>query len=404
MRTRIVRVALVSAVVAVLLLGVPLAVVISRLLVSGERNELEREALRAAVSVSPSYAEGDQVELPTPSGGVDLGVYDLSGARIAGTGPSRLDTSPAPSGTVFSSDIGDDLVVVLPVTSGERVIAEARASSARTSIERRVAWWWLGIAGLAGVSMLAAWLLARWQGARLVRPLSALRGNATRLGEGDFSVRSAPAGVVEIDDVGAALDRTAGRLESTLERERSFTAWASHQLRTPLTRLQLEIENDGDRAALQGIADQLALTVEDVLAAARPSGQSGGFALDPVLEQLRRHWHAAFAERGRPLRLRSSEGLESSASEAAVRQVVQVLLDNALRHGRGEVVIHSRSAHGAVAIDVTDEGTGPGLSLSDLPEGGLGLRMALSLALAERGRLLVERTTDGTRFTLLLPA
>jgi signal transduction histidine kinase len=143
--------------------------------------------------------------------------------------------------------------------------------------------------------------------------------------------------------------------------------------------------------------------VEDVLAAARPGDRPDRFAVDPLLDQLRRQWHAAFAERGRPLRLRSSEGLETTAGEAAVRQVVQALLDNALKHGRGEVVLRARDAHGAVAIDVIDEGSGPDLSLSDLSTGGLGLRMALSLALAEHGRLVVDRS-QGTRFTLLLPA
>jgi signal transduction histidine kinase len=289
------------------------------------------------------------------------------------------------------------------VTVREHVIAEARASSHRSSVTARVARWWLAIVGLAVTSILAAWLLARWQGLRLVQPLLALRDDATRLGDGDFSVRSAPSDVSEIDEVGAALNQTAGRLEATLERERSFTAWASHQLRTPLTRLQLEIEHEGDRAALQQIADQLALTVEDVLAAARPGDRPDGFALDPMLEEVRRQWHAAYAARGRPLRLRSTEGLETSAGEAAVRQVVQALLDNALKHGRGEVVIRSRDAYGAVAIDVIDEGTGDDLSLGDLPGDGLGLRMALSLALAERGRIVVDRS-HGTRFTLLLPA
>jgi hypothetical protein len=123
MRTLIVRVTLVSAVVAVLLLGVPLAVVISRLLVSGERHQLEREALRAAVSVSPSYTQGDPVELPHAPSELEVGVYALSGARIAGSGPPRLDTRPPLNGTVFSGNVGGNYVVVLPVASGERIIA-----------------------------------------------------------------------------------------------------------------------------------------------------------------------------------------------------------------------------------------------------------------------------------------
>lgn len=417
MRSRIVRVAVAATTVAVLLLGVPLAFAISTLLTSGERNELERQALRASVAVSPDYTSGDQVELDAPVPGVDVGVYDLQGRLVTGHGPTRLEESAASSvsGRVYVGETDALLVVAVPVASGETVIAVARASSSRSALHTRILWWWLGIAALASVSALAAGLLAWWQGTRLARPLSELSQSAARLGEGDFSVRSAASGVPEIDHVSGALNRTAERLASLVERERSFAARASHQLRTPLTRLQLELERAGSLpaesarasmpatlATLQGLADHLSETVDDVLSAARETEPRPELELSGLLEQAQAQWHGAFADRGRPLRLRIEQPPVAAASKPAVRQIVQVLLDNALRHGSGEVTIRARDAHGATAIDVSDAGIGPAILLTGNGH-GLGLPMALALANAERGRLVVDRSPEGTRFTLLLP-
>jgi signal transduction histidine kinase len=100
------------------------------------------------------------------------------------------------------------------------------------------------------------------------------------------------------------------------------------------------------------------------------------------------------------------------ASEAAVRQIVDVLIDNAYRHGRGAVVITAREANEAAAIDVQDDGSTTGLDL--LPDATtartwsagqrLGLSLARSLAEAEDGRLVHARTEEHTRLTLLLPS
>jgi signal transduction histidine kinase len=95
-----------------------------------------------------------------------------------------------------------------------------------------------------------------------------------------------------------------------------------------------------------------------------------------------------------------------------VRQILEVLLDNALRHGRGRVTVTARDGGGAVALDVADEGVlPPGGSLvpsqveeATTPPGGhrLGLRMAASLAEGVGGRLVHAHTEPTTRMTLLL--
>lgn len=412
MRRRVVEVALTAVVLAVVVLGLPLAFAVSHIVTGSERAELERLALRSAVAVSPSYLSGDPIELPHPGSGVDLGVYDVNGRRISGTGPVRIEKAAARAlgGSVVEADVGEQLVEVVPVSSGERLVAVVRAASAESAVRTRTLWWWLSLAALCLAAALCAGAFAVWESRRLVVPLVTLARVAKDLGEGDFSVRAAPSGVAEIDAAGASLNRTAERLAAMLERERSFAASASHQLRTPLTQLQLQLESglDQDSASLRRAAasalvtaEALSRTIDDVLALARQDALAAAFDAEELVEQCRLQWEAPLASAGRPLRVAVEQPMQVGASLSAARQVLHVLLDNAFRHGRGAVTIHVRESHGAVAIDVADEGPAPPISVTGT--GRLGLALANSLAQAEGGRLLVDQQGTGTRFTLLLP-
>lgn len=65
------------------------------------------------------------------------------------------------------------------------------------------------------------------------------------------------------------------------------------------------------------------------------------------------------------------------------------------------MTLHARESHGAVAVDVADQGVAPAIGVAE--DGRLGLSLARSLAEAERGRLVVDQSGGGTRFTILLP-
>jgi signal transduction histidine kinase len=277
----------------------------------------------------------------------------------------------------------------------------------------------LAMLGLALLAVGATWLLARRMAARLARPLEELAGTAARLGDGDFTARTRPAGITEIDSVGAALNTTAGRIGETLERERAFSSDASHQLRTPLTGLRLQLEaalENPDRepraAIASGIAaaDRLERTIDDLLALARDTGSTSDTAdLDQLLAEVRQDWHWPLAAKGRALRIVVRDAPRPSAEGAAVRHILKVLLDNAFIHGRGTVTVTARDAGGVLAIDVADEG--PGIDVdTDLfarrqyagDDHGIGLALARSLAEAESGRLRLSTPAPPT-FTLLLP-
>lgn len=424
MRRGITRVALITSVLAVLVFGLPLAFVMNRLLLGDEQTELERLALRAAVSIPAEVsAGGDPVELPQTEASVRLGVYDSGGGRIAGTGPARADPAVrlAMRGTVSDQGNERELVVAVPTSQDERVVAVVRASSPRATIAAQSRGIWAAMAGLALLSFSAAAGLAMIQARRLARPIERLKAVAEQLGGGNFSARAEPSGIDEIDRASTALNKTGERLGDVVSRERAFAAHASHQLRTPLTGLRLTLDTalttpgaDLEQAARSAIrtADELSRTVDDVLSLAR-AGIEPARPLDvtALLVDAERRWHGMLAARGRPLRLLLHEPPLARASEAAVRQIVDVLMDNAYRHGRGAVVITAREASEAAAIDVQDDGSTTGLEL--MPDGAatrtsptgprLGLSLARSLAEAEDGRLLHARTEPRTRVTLLLP-
>lgn len=425
MRRRILGVAVIAVTLAVTLFGVPLAVAVHALLYSDEGTELERLALRGAVTVSPDAATGDPIELPATDSSTQLGIYDRSGRRVAGAGPALGDpaVSQALRGRLSDRNTAEQLVVAVPVTVGERVVAVSRAASQRSVLRRTVAGTWGVMLVLALVAGGLACALAAAQARRVNRPLELLVELARELGAGNFHRRAQPSGVEEVDRAGDALNSTAQQIEELISRERAFSAQASHQLRTPLTSLRLGIETalatpgaDLEQAARRAVAaaEELSRTVDDVLALARGAGTTlATVDIGDLLAGVRSRWHGPLAAMGRPLRIHDDDAPHAAAgSVAAVRQILDVLLDNAMRHGQGTVTVEARETGTAVAIDVSDDGSTRDRHLIPVDGGhparrdhvaGLGLAMARSLAQAQGGRLLHARTEEQTRVTVLLP-
>ena len=243
-----------------------------------------------------------------------MGLYTVDGDRVAGHGPARLEPTgmAAAAGTVVASSTDSTLVDAVPVAVGEKVIGIVRASSPKSSVRATEMKELAALGGLTLLALMGAGAFAFWQARRLAIPMRSLADAAAQLEAGDFTVRPPLSGVAEIDITGDALTATAQRLSEQLERERSFAAQASHQLRTPLTRLRLELEaglagggadlSDAARDALV-TADHLSQT-NDVLALARePRTASTDFDVEELLTECRARWQGIFAEEDRPLRL-----------------------------------------------------------------------------------------------------
>ncbi|TDD81927.1 HAMP domain-containing histidine kinase [Actinomadura darangshiensis] len=430
---RLVLVAIVGVTaLAIVLFALPLAFVVQRLYRDETVTRLERDATRIAAVVPDDLAQRPR-SVRRPAGlspRLTMGVYRLDGTLLTGDGPSGSGlVAQGRDGRVHDRVEHGQIAVSAPVPSDEGVAVIVRVSAPYDLTTDRVERALLAMAGLALLIIGLAALLARYLARRLATPLERLTDAARRLGGGDFSVQGPRSGVREADAAGMALEATARRLGSVLERERAFSADVSHQLRTPLTGLLLGLESAMERPGadlpaaigtaiergrgLQRIIDELLDLARDSVPERRPLN------VPALLEDIRLRWHGPLAGRGRPLTIESQEPLpEVRAAPAAVSQILDVLLGNALEHGRGEVTVQAGDAGGGLAIDVTDQGAGipddapdifarrhahpPGAGAS--PAGrGIGLALARSLAEAEGGRLVLRRARPPV-FTLLLPS
>ncbi|MGI5439596.1 histidine kinase dimerization/phospho-acceptor domain-containing protein [Streptomyces shenzhenensis] len=425
MRQRVVRVALTAVLVALVLLAVPLALAIRSSLYADRRDALERTALSAAVRVSPDYTGGDPVELPAPHPGERIGLYDPRLRLREGTGPASGDAAVrrALRAVVARTGSGGELVVAVPVSHAEQVIGVVRAAAPAAEVRTRVLLGWAALGGACALALTVAVLVARRQARALAAPLEDLSRHCRAVTGGDLGARAAPSSIPEVDQVARTHNEMLHGLTELLRHERDFTANASHQLRTPLTGLQLALEAglDQDEARLRPVLREalettrrLHHTVEEVLRLARAHGLHRPPVPDrPVRRLLREtadHWHGPLAHDGRRLECAARDVPDDARVPGApVAEILGVLLDNARVHGRGTVRLTVRDLGDALAFDVADEGavTVGGARLferghSGADGAGIGLALARDLAVSFGGRLSLARAAP-TAFTLLVP-
>lgn len=274
----------------------------------------------------------------------------------------------------------------------------------------------LGVLAAGGV-LLAA-VLAAIFGARLTRPLEQLAASAGRLGAGDFSAAlPPPSGIREIDDIRSTLSASATRLDQTLSSERSFTGDATHQLRTGLTGIALQLQllalHDDENVkaeANQALnqTDRLTATLDELLDLARGGRGSQRMIvhLHDIALEHRGDWMQRYQFRKRNL-LCSGTGASVVATPGFVGQIIDILIDNALNHGRGDVRIDVSGRQLQISDEgIVDEKTAEGLFRgSDDPAAphGRGLALSRRLAQADGGRLELVSRAPAT-FVLTFPA
>lgn len=412
------------AALSVLTFGAPLAIAVRQVEHDDQVATLQRQAARTAAELPPQLHGKDKVEVPRARvrGDVEFAVYDATGRRLTGHGPASPDkvVKAALNGRLADFAEARQISVGWPLTSNERTYGAVRAAVPESGVEQRVRSTWLLMAffGLAVVALAA--LLAWRQARRLAGPVDALAGGMTRLGHEDFTVTLEPSGVAELDRAGDALTATARRLGRLLARERTFSADASHQLRTPLTGLRLVLESAASKAIEPGEAiepalsevDRLEATIDDLLRLARLDRPSvDPIDIVPTISEVARRWRGLAAEHNRPLRVDVAPTLPlARVSPGALRQILDVVLSNAVVHGAGEIRVSAAATPRGIGVEVSDDGPGVAGDLEEIFQRGagtghgIGLALARSLAAAEGCRLSLEDVGRHPTFRLLMPA
>lgn len=421
MRKRVEQAVVIAVMVALAVFVLPLGFAATAFLAAQRSQDLERVALEAAFRVSPSFTAGDPAELPTQGASL-IGLYTPDGRRVSGSGPTRLEpvARRARAGAIVQAASGGTEVVAVPVTASESVIGLVRVSGdGQASVEPLIVW--LVLLGTAAVIVIVSVLGARRAAVQLAAPVERLAADAKGMGEGRLIVPPRSSGIAELDIAHAALVDAGRRIASLVEREQRIASDASHQLRTPLAGLRVQIEvalsrGDMDPGAVLTEAlvqiDRMDSTIDGLIALARyPDARSGQCDPAAVLEERARHWRPTFTTDDRELVLRIEASAQVvSASPFAVATVLDVLLENAHRHGAGDVELVLRTTGSVVTIDVIDAGPYSGESdpFLDSTSGdggsGLGLGLARRTAADFGGRVLLMETAPRTRFSLLIPA
>lgn len=405
MRSRILRAILLAVAVTGFALGIPLGYTALQLVEGGARNDLSTRAQRIAASIDDQIAIGRTVTLEP----VEVGVPE-GGHLVVSLGGRVLEFGGTPG--------ADALSVEVPIAQQGTVRLEVPSAPVRTAQYQVAALVVLLVVLSVGTGTVVATVTAR----KLAKPLRHVAARAARLGAGDFRRDDRRHGVPELDLVADALDKSAAALAQLVQRERELVGDVSHQLRSRLTALQLRLEAlsvhpDPDvgaeaRAALEQ-AERLGGVLNEMLAAARAARAVGAEPLDLCAEltAIAEEWREPLRQAGRALRVRVPEGLLARATPARLREAIGVLLDNALRHGEGQVVVSARRDDGTVVVEVTDSGAGVPDELSQhiFERGvsgggstGVGLALARALVDADGGRLELSTARPAT-FAVFLP-
>ena len=291
--------------------------------------------------------------------------------------------------------------------------------------------WTLALVGIAVA--LATYPIIR----KLTRRLEALQNGVEKWGEGDLSIRFPVNGNDEVAFLASRFNHAAERIEtlvksheSLLASQKSLLANASHELRSPLTRIRMGLELMGAPSSpafkneiSRNIAelDQL---IEEILLASRLDAREADLGTIESVDLI----GLAAEECARVDAELEVQLLDAPAGASALlvqgvtkllRRVMRNLLENARRHAAGDITVTLGTTAGQAVIRVCDRGPGVPPELRErifepfyrLPgaterDGGVGLGLALvkSIAIRHGGTVFCENRPDGGAcFVVQLP-
>lgn len=379
----------------------------------------------AAVNVPPGWAD----DYTSPASGFAFTYYDAEGhvvatsANLDGRAPLPLTDAPR-SGRQFGRIhfLGPHAVPALTVrASGKSALlvvarADPKAEALAESLfEERVEPIYVALPfGIA--ALLLALAIIGWS----LRPLERASRQAAGVGPHDLARRIATDDIpVEIRPLVNSFNEALDRLATAYEAERRFTADAAHELRTPISILSLRLQ----RAKLDDTPIPWATIEQDVRRltamvsrllelARRESGTNAPPPHEPIdFGRIVRSAAASLLPmvevRGRTIAVVTPDDpvlIDGSAAE--MTEMIVILIENGIVHGKGEVFVHLTAEDDAVLV-VSDEGPGIPDDLGEAafdrfrkgsaqaPGSGLGLAIARKIAETHGGCIACSPDSKG---------
>ena len=396
MRRRVLTATISALAVAVVLLGIPLAIAAARLVHDDALRELDARTATAARALEVRFTAGESITAANLESYVSTAPGAPAFMKVTLPDGTVVQAGEEPSPAYTASDVTESNIVVIMYESWWDVFWEAA----------RV----VGLVLAVGViAVLAGIAMAIWQANRLARPLVYLAASAEQIGSGQVRPRLESTGIEEIDLVADELARSSDRMAARLAAERQFASDASHQLRTPLTALSMRLEEIASTSTQGEVREEaeksleqverLVGVVDDLLGRSRKALGAGTelVELEEIFDQQRVEWSPTYVSAGRRLVIEKTEALVF-ASPGGLAQVIATLIENSLRHGAGTTTVSARGSNGsqAVVVEVRDTGKGvpdeiaPRIFEREVTGGrgtGLGLSLARDLVTADGGRL-----------------
>lgn len=358
--------------------------------------------------------------------GVDLAVFDANGQLLAATGRPIELSGGADSGFFSRGRYGP--LFVAPLPDGRRIALRPPPRDEDGGGIRR----WPGFVFMLLMAALAVALVSYPIARRLTGRIERLERGVDALGKGDLSARVRVEGHDEIATLAASFNRSAQRIESLMQSQRSLLANASHELRSPLARIRMGLALLPEQTAvdlrheLARDIDELDQLIDEILLASRLQAEQPGPGLnalasadrssEPLVDLV-----ALCAEEC----ARVDAQLELPAPEQAVsvhgdarllRRLVRNLLENARRHGQAPGIALELWRNGANEICLAVSDNGPGVPAEERErifepfyrargaserQGGVGLGLSLARQIAERHDATIvceARPAGGSRF------
>ena len=271
------------------------------------------------------------------------------------------------------------------------------------------------IAVAAAVGYVLAW--------RLARPFQKLTLMADDLWRGELDTEIPHFAIREADAISRAMRTSAIQLKALARKEGEFASNASHQLRTPITALHLELEDlavwdetppivaeELRRSVLE--LDRLSEAVTSLLDMARGNEVTAGPAIDvsALAIDAAARWRPQVTAVKRRITAVTPGVVMMNTARGRVNQILDVLMENSIKHGVGriELVVTELDAH--TRLRVNDLGTSKidnsvfarRVRGSDSDGEGIGLSIAAELARSLGGYLVVGDSPTMS-FDLMLP-